>query len=87
MIKYTELTKNNYKISDLATLFGVTAVTLRAWEKEGRINFLRTEGKARYLTKDLLVKELDKRGLRSCFQNHIEIYKFLDFLSIMLVFS
>lgn len=63
LIKYTELIKNNYKIGDLAALFGVTTVTLRAWEKEGRINFLRTEGKARYLTKDLLVKELDKRGL------------------------
>lgn len=63
MIKYTELNKDSYKISDLATFFGVTTVTLRTWEKEGRIKFLRTEGKARYLTKNLLIEELDKRGL------------------------
>lgn len=63
MIKYTELEKDNYKISDLSRFFGVTDVTLRTWEKEGRIKFLRTEGKSRYLTKDLLIEELDKRGL------------------------
>ena len=63
MIKYTELTKDSYRISDLSRFFGVTNVTLRTWEKEGRIKFLRTEGKSRYLTKDLLIEELDKRGL------------------------
>lgn len=63
LIKYTELEKDNYKISDLSRFFGVTDVTLRTWEKEGRIKFLRTEGKSRYLTKDLLIEELDKRGL------------------------
>lgn len=63
MIKYTELTKDSYRISDLSRFFGVTDVTLRTWEKEGRIKFLRTEGKSRYLTKDLLIEELDKRGL------------------------
>lgn len=63
MIKYTELTKDCYKISDLSRFFGVTDVTLRTWEKEGRIKFLRTEGKSRYLTKDLLIEELNKRGL------------------------
>ena len=63
MIKYTELTKDNYRIRDLSRFFGVTDVTLRTWEKEGRIKFLRTEGKSRYLTKDLLIEELDKRGL------------------------
>ena len=63
MIKYTELTKDSYRIRDLSRFFGVTDVTLRTWEKEGRIKFLRTEGKSRYLTKDLLIKELDKRGL------------------------
>ena len=63
MIKHTELTKDSYRISDLSRFFGVTDVTLRTWEKEGRIKFLRTEGKSRYLTKDLLIEELDKRGL------------------------
>lgn len=63
MIKYTELTKDSYRISDLSRFFGVTDVTLRTWEKEGHIKFLRTEGKSRYLTKDLLIGELDKRGL------------------------
>lgn len=63
LIKYTDLTKDAYRISDLATFFGVTTVTLRTWEKEGRIEFLRTEGKSRYLTKYLLIEELDKRGL------------------------
>ena len=63
MIKYTELTKDSYRIRDLSRFFGVTDVTLRTWEKEGRIKFLRTEGKSRYLTKDLLIEELDKRGL------------------------
>lgn len=63
MIKYTELTKDSYRISDLSRFFGVTDVTLRTWEKEGHIKFLRTEGKSRYLTKDLLIEELDKRGL------------------------
>ena len=63
MIKYTELTKDSYRIRDLSRFFGVTDVTLRTWEKEGRIKFLRTEGKSRYLTKDLLIEELNKRGL------------------------
>ena len=63
MIKYTELTKDSYRIRDLSRFFGVTDVTLRTWEKEGRIKFLRTEGKSRYLTKGLLIEELDKRGL------------------------
>ena len=44
MIKYTELTKDSYRISDLSRFFGVTDVTLRTWEKEGHIKFLRTEG-------------------------------------------
>lgn len=63
LIKYTELTKDSYRIRDLSRFFGVTDVTLRTWEKEGRIKFLRTEGKSRYLTKDLLIEELNKRGL------------------------
>lgn len=63
MIKYTELTKDSYRIRDLSRFFSVSDVTLRTWEKDGRIKFLRTEGKSRYLTKDLLIKELDKRGL------------------------
>lgn len=63
MIKYTELTKDSYRISDLSRFFGVTDVTLRTRKKEGCIKFLRTEGKSRYLTKDLLIEELDKRGL------------------------
>ena len=63
LIKYTELTKGSYRIRDLSRFFGVTDVTLQTWEKEDRIKFLHTEGKSRYLTKDLLIEKLDKRGL------------------------
>lgn len=63
MYKDSELTKSTYKLKEIATMLGVTTITLKNWESSGKIEFSRTPTNIRFLSRDQLITVLDKQGL------------------------
>lgn len=63
MYKDSELTKSTYKLKEIATMLGVTTITLKNWESSGKIEFSRTPTNIRFLSRDQLINVLDKQGL------------------------
>lgn len=63
MYKDSELTKSTYKLKEIATMLGVTTITLKNWESSGKIEFSRTPTNIRFLSRDQLINVLDKHGL------------------------
>ena len=63
MYKDSELTKSTYKLKEIASMLGVTTITLKNWELSGKIEFSRTPTNIRFLSRDQLINVLDKQGL------------------------
>lgn len=63
MYKDSELTKSTYKLKEIASMLGVTTITLKNWESSGKIEFSRTPTNIRFLSRDQLINVLDKQGL------------------------
>lgn len=63
MYKDSELTKSTYKLKEIATMLGVTTITLKNWELSGKIEFNRTPTNIRFLSRDQLINVLDEQGL------------------------
>ena len=63
MYKDSELTKSTYKLKEIASMLGVTTITLKNWESSGKIEFSRTPTNIRFLFRDQLINVLDKQGL------------------------
>lgn len=63
MYKDSELSKSTYKLKEIATMLGVTTITLKNWESSGKIEFSRTPTNIRFLSRDQLINVLDKQGL------------------------
>lgn len=55
MYKDSELTKSTYKLKEIATMLGVTTITLKNWELSGKIEFNRTPTNIRFLSRDQLI--------------------------------
>ena len=64
LYRESDLTKEVYKPSEVADFLGVTYKTVQRWDFEGIIQFRRTtNSNRRFMTKEDLIQELDKRGL------------------------
>lgn len=50
-----------YSMSEVAAILGVTPVTIRTWDKKGKIKTIRTPGNQRRIKGDELAKLLEDR--------------------------
>ncbi|MCR5587457.1 MAG: IS607 family transposase, partial [Lachnospiraceae bacterium] len=63
MYKLSEFTKQMYRAGEIKDILGVTLQTLHNYDRDGIIRFDRTEGGHRIVSKEELIKYLDKKGL------------------------
>lgn len=63
MIKASDLTKESYKSSDVASLLNVHIRTVQNWDRQGSLKFKRTTTGRRVVFRDDLIKYLDLQGL------------------------
>lgn len=63
MYKLSEFIKPMYRAGEVKDILGVTLQTLHNYDKDGVIKFDRTEGGHRIVSKEELLKYLDKKGL------------------------
>lgn len=63
MYKLSEFTKPMYRAGEVKDILGVTLQTLHNYDRDGVIKFDRTDGGHRIVSKEELIKYLDKKGL------------------------
>lgn len=63
MYKLSEFTKPMYRVGEVKDILCVTLQTLHNYDRDGVIKFDRTDGGHRIISKEELIKYLDKKGL------------------------
>lgn len=63
MIKQSELVKNQYNISEVAKMLNVHVKTIQRWDREGILEFTRSQTNRRILSREKVIEILDGRGL------------------------
>ena len=63
MYNLSDFTKPMYRAGEVKDILGVTLQTLHNYDRDGIIKFNRTDGGHRIVSKEELVKYLDKKGL------------------------
>lgn len=63
MYKISDFKKQFYKISEAAELLGLSAKTLRLYDKAGTLKVTRSDGNHRLIPRDEIIRILDERGL------------------------
>lgn len=63
MYKKSDFTQKTYKVHEVAELLGVTTKTIRNYDKDGKLNTVRTEGNHRMIMRDDLIDFLQSKGM------------------------
>jgi len=63
MYKVSDLTKKAYRVKETADILGVTTMTIRRYDREGKLKTVRTAGGHRVILKDDLIAFLDRKGM------------------------
>lgn len=63
MFKLSQFVKAVYHIREVADLLGVTSATIRNYDRDGKMQFERTSGNQRIISRENLLKYLDSKGL------------------------
>lgn len=63
MFKASQFVKKMYRIREVAEILGVTAATVRNYDRDGRLKFERTAGNQRVISREDLMKCLYDKGL------------------------
>lgn len=63
LIRQSELTKNQYTISEVADMLNLHIKTVQRWDREGILKFTRSQTNRRILSREKVIELLDGRGL------------------------